>query len=70
MTSIFSWFRSAPTLALATSRSCRKGNTRNWVAHDVTVVHVPLIRKASVLLQRVPRVMSTGELFWATKLEV
>ena len=28
MTSVFSGFRSAPTLALATSKSCRKGNTR------------------------------------------
>ena len=41
-----------------------------WVTHDVTVIHVPLIRQASAFLQRVLRVVSTGELFWAAKLEV
>ena len=41
LTSVSSGFRSAPTLPLATSKSCRKGSTK--VVHDVTVVHVPLI---------------------------
>ena len=40
------------------------------MTHVVTIVHVPLIRQPSVFLQRMPWVMSTGELCWATKLEV
>ena len=40
------------------------------MAHNVTVVHVPLIRQASVFLQRVLRIMGTCVLFWAPKLEV
>ena len=38
--------------------------------NGVTVVHVPLIRKASVFLQRVLRITGTGVLFWATGLQV
>ena len=33
------------------------------MTHDTTV-HVPLVRQASVFLQRVPQVTSTSELFW------
>ena len=40
------------------------------MTHNVTVVHVPLIRQASAFLQRVLRVMGTGKFSWATKLEV
>ena len=68
-TSVFRGFRSAPTPVLATSKSWRKYNTRIGMAHDVTVIHVLLVRQAFVCLQRVPRIMSTGELFWHTKLE-
>ena len=32
------------------------------VTHDVTIIHVPLIRQASIFLQRVPRVVGSGEL--------
>ena len=38
----------------------QKGQHQDWVTHDVTVVTVPLIRQASVLLQRVLRIMGTG----------
>ena len=48
----------------------QKMQHQDRVAHFVTVVHVPLVRQASVLLQRVLRIMGTGVLFWATKLEV
>ena len=40
---------------------------QDWVTHDVTVIHVPLIRRAFAFLQRVLWVVGTGELLWATK---
>ena len=40
------------------------------VTQDVTVIHLAVVRQASVLLQRMPWVMSTGELFWPTKLGI
>ena len=43
----------------------RRSQHQDWVALDVTVVHVPLVRQAPVSLERVPRVMSTGVFFWA-----
>ena len=43
---------------------------RDRVTHDVTIVHVLLICQASAFLQRMLRVVGTGEIFWATKLEV
>ena len=51
-------------------RSLGERQHQDWVAHNVTLVHVPLIRQASAFLQHVPRVMSTSELFWPTKLEI
>ena len=38
--------------------------------HGVTIVRIPLICQASAFLQRVLRVVGTGELCWAAKLEV
>ena len=44
---------------------------QDWVTHNVTVVHAPLICQASVFfLQRMLQVVDTRELFWAAKLEV
>ena len=48
----------------------QKRQHQDWVTHNVTIVHVPLICQASVFLQRVLRVVGTGELFLAAKLEV
>ena len=48
----------------------QKRQHQDCVAHGVTVVHVPLVRQAHVSPQRVPRVMSTSELFWPTKQEI
>ena len=62
MTSVSSGFRSAPTL--------QKRQHQGWVTHDVTVVHVPLICQASFFVQRVPRVVGSGKLLRAAKLEV
>ena len=39
------------------------------MTQDVTVIH-SVVGQASVLLQRMPWVMSTGELFWPTKLGI
>ena len=55
-------FRSAPTLALATSNSCKKDGTKIGC-------HI-LVCQASVRLQRMLRVVGTGKIFRATKLEV
>ena len=39
-----------------------EGRHQDWVAHDVTVFHVPLIRQASVFLQHVLGIMGTSVL--------
>ena len=40
----------------------QKRQHQDWVAHDVTVFHVPLIRQASVFLQHVLGIMGTSVL--------
>ena len=64
----FQWVPFSSDPGIGNIEVLQKGQHQDVVAHDVTVA--PLIRQACVFLQRVPRVMSTGELFWATKLEV
>ena len=33
------------------------GRHQDWVTHNVTIVHVPQVRQASILLQHVPRIV-------------
>ena len=58
----FQWVPFSSDSGIGNFEVLQKGQHQDGVAHDIPVVHVPLIRKASVPLQRVPRVMSTGSL--------
>ena len=51
-----------PTFAVASSNSCQERRHQDRVTHSVTIVHVPQVRQASIFLQRVPRVVGSGEL--------
>ena len=40
---------------------------QDWVTQNVTIVHVPKVRQASILLQHAPRIVGSGEFLWATQ---
>ena len=61
--SVFIGFRSAPNSGIGNVEFLQKRQHQDWMAHDVTVVHVPLICQASILLQRTLRIMGSGVFF-------
>ena len=66
----FQWAPLGTDSGIGNVEVLQKRQRQDCVAHDVTVVHVPLICQASVFLQPVPHVTSTSELFRSTKLEI
>ena len=60
----FQWVPLSSDSGVGNVEVLQKSQHQDWVAHSVTIVHEPLIRQASALLQRVLRIMGTGVLFW------
>ena len=68
MTSVFWGFRSDS--GVGDIKFSQEGRHPDRVTHNVAVIHVPQVRQALVFLQRMLRVVGTGKLFRAAKVEV
>ena len=66
----FQWVPLSSDSGLGNVEVLGKRQHQDWVAHDVTIVLVPLVCQASAFLKHVPRIMSTCELFWPTKQKI
>ena len=59
----FQWVPLCSDSGVGDGEILQKRQHQDWVTDDVTVVHVPKVRQASVRLQHMLRVMGTSKLF-------